>query len=138
MHRGTDRNRGRTEPKGRTVKDDNYAEDYAEGVAETIRTEVNAATDISPEDAAADYVRNALDAEYLVASDGWIRAVHLVIGTGGPYAEVRHYVGSFGCTVHVTLGQHQATRGVWSPALSAELDALAYGWADARVTEVAR
>lgn len=108
--------------------DRTYAEDYAEVIAAGV-AEVEAAE--HPADAAADYVQDALDARYLVDNYGTVREVTLIVTLGGPYAEVRCWIGSDGVEVEARDGSDRATRWQYAPALAAEAEALAEVWADA-------
>jgi hypothetical protein len=108
------------------------AADVAAGYCRTIAEDVEGAPD--PWDAAADYVAGALDADYLVTSRGDVKAVHLVVGTGGPHVEVHHRVAGAG-VVHVRVwwwGDY-AEQSVHAPNLATDLDGLAEAWQDAHV-----
>ena len=100
----------------------------AAGYARTIAEDVEAAPD--PWDAAAEYVAEALDADYVVTSRGHVKAVHLVVGTGGPHVEVHHHVGTEAVHVRVWWWQDYAELHVHAPALAADLDGLAEAWQD--------
>lgn len=107
------------------------AADTAEHYARTITADVEGADD--PADAAADYVLHALDADYLVDSRGHVKAVHLVVGTGGPHVEVRHRIGSDVVQVHAWWPGDHAEHHVDAPALAADLDGLGDAWQDANL-----
>lgn len=104
------------------------AEVTAEAYVRTIAVEVEGAPE--PWDAAAEYVAEALDAEYVVDSRGHVKAVHLVVGTGGPHVEVHHHLGTDAVHVRVWWWQDYAERHVHAPALAADLDGLAEAWQD--------
>ena len=108
------------------MQDDTNAASYARNYARTITTEVEAADD--PSEAATDYVFGALDADYVVTSRGDVKAVHLIVGTGGPHVEVHHHVGGDGVMVRVWWWQDYADAYAHAPALAVELDALAMYW----------
>lgn len=113
--------------------DTDNAAAYVAGYVRTITVEVEGAPD--PGLAAADYVADALDANYLVTSRGDVTAVHLVVGTGGPHVELQHRVGGSG-PLHVRLwwwGDY-ADGYVQAPAVAGELDALAEAWQDATIS----
>ena len=104
------------------------AEVTAEAYVRTISVEVEGAPE--PWDAAAEYVAEALDAEYVVDSRGHVKAVHLVVGTGGPHVEVHHHLGTNAVHVRVWWWRDYAERHVHAPALAADLDGLAEAWQD--------
>ena len=105
-----------------------YAEDYAEVIAAGIAA-AEAADD--PHAAVDDYLADALDARYLVDRSGTVREVHVVVTVGGPYAEVRLWLGSDTAEVHAVDGSDRATRWQYAPTFAAEAWALAEAWADA-------
>jgi hypothetical protein len=115
------------------MDDDTNAETYAKAYARTITVEVEGADD--PWRAASELVHGALDADYLVTSRGDVKAVHLVVGTGGPHVELQHYVGAEGVMVRVWWWQDYAEAHVYAPALAADLDAVAQAWQDAYVMD---
>ena len=114
------------------MTDDNNAETYAEAYARTITVDVEGAAD--PWHAAAELVHDALDADYVVTSRGNVKAVHLIVGTGGPHVEVQHHLGTEGVMVRVWWPQDYAEAYVHAPALAADLDGLAEAWQDTHVT----
>ena len=114
------------------MTDDTNAATYAEAYARTITVEVEGADDAA--DAAADYVHDALDADYVVTSRGDVKAVHLLVGTGGPHVEVQHRLGTEGVMVRVWWWQDYAEAFAHAPALAADLDGLADAWQDAHVS----
>jgi hypothetical protein len=107
------------------------AADVAAGYCRTIAEDVEGAPD--PCDAAADYVAGALDADYLVNSRGDVKAVHLIVGTGGPHVEVHHRIGAEEVQVRVWWWGDYADQSVHAPALAADLDGLGDAWQDAYV-----
>lgn len=111
-----------------TAPERTYADDYAEVIAAAV-AEVEAAEDAGS--AAADYVADVLDVRYLVDADGTVREVTLIVTVGGPYAEVRCWLGSDGVEVEARDGSDRATRWQYAPALAAEAEALADSWQDA-------
>jgi hypothetical protein len=113
------------------MRDDTNAATYAEAYARTITVEVEGADD--PADAAADYVHDALGADYVVTSRGDVKAVHLIVGTGGPHVEVQHHLGNAGVQVRVWWWQDYAKAYAYAPTLAAELEGLAEAWQDAYV-----
>ena len=108
------------------MENETNAEAYARTYARTITVEVEASDD--PWHAATDYVADALDANYVVASQGDVTEVHLIVGTGGPHVEVQHRTGTEGVMVRVWWWQDYAEAFAHAPALAAELDALAEAW----------
>lgn len=107
------------------------AANVAAGYCRTIAEDVEGAPE--PWDAAAEYVAEALDADYLVTSRGDVKAVHLVVGTGGPHVEVQHQVGAEVVRVRVWWWGDYAEQSVHAPALALDLDGLAEAWQDAHV-----
>ncbi len=110
-----------------TAPERTYADEYAEVIAGRV-AEVEAAE--HPHDAAADYVADVLDVRYLVDADGTVREVTLIVTVGGPYAEVRCWLGSDGVEVEARDGSDRATRWQYAPALAAEAEVLADVFAD--------
>lgn len=113
------------------MHDGTDAETYAAATAAMIREDVERAED--PAIAAADYVADALDANYVVTSRGHVKAVHLVVGTGGPHVEVQHHLGGEGVRVRVWWWQDYAEAYAYAPTLAAELGHLAEAWQDGYV-----
>jgi hypothetical protein len=113
------------------MTDDTNAARVAEDYARMILQDVEGADD--PADAAAEYVHDALDADYVVTSRGDVKGVHLVVGTGGPHVEVHHYLGSEHLTVRAAWWSPTAEYGVHAPTLAAELEGLGEAWQDAYV-----
>jgi hypothetical protein len=113
------------------MTDDTNAARVAADYARMILQDVEGA--VQPDVAAADYVADALDAEYVVTSRGDVAAVHLTVATGGPHVEVHHYLGSEHLTVRAAWWSPTAEYGVHAPTLAAELEGLAEAWQDAYV-----
>lgn len=111
------------------MEDDTNAARVAADYARMIREDVQDA--MQPEVAAADYVADALDAEYVVTSRGDVAGVRLTVATGGPHVDVHYRFGSDTLTVAAAWWSPVAEHDVHAPALAAELDALAEAWADA-------
>lgn len=107
------------------------AADVVANYCRTIAEDVEGAAD--PADAAMRYVTDALDADYLVDSRGNVKAVHLIVGTGGPHVEVRNHVGADGVMVHAWWWSDYAELHAYAPALAAELDVIADAWQGAHV-----
>jgi hypothetical protein len=114
-----------------TMQDDTNPARVAADYARMIREDVEGAAD--PADAAAEYVHDALDAEYVVTSRGDVAGVHLTVATGGPHVEVHYRAGSEHLTVRAAWWSPEAAHDVHAPALAAELDGLAEAWQDAHV-----
>ena len=113
------------------MTDDTNAARVAADYARTITVEVEGAAD--PADAAAEYVHDALDAEYVLTSRGDVIGVALTVATGGPHVEVHYRAGSEHLTVRAAWWSPFAEYGVHAPTLAAELDGLADAWQDAYV-----
>ena len=107
------------------------AADVAANYAQTITAEVEGAPE--PWDAAAEYTAEALDADYVIDSRGHVKAVHLVVGTGGPHVEVQHRIGAEVVQVRVWWWGDYAEASVHAPALAADLDGLGDAWQDANL-----
>ena len=113
------------------MQDDTNAAHVAADYARMIREDVQGA--MQPDVAAADYVADALDAEYVVTSRGDVAGVRLTVATGGPHVDVHYRVGSDTVTVAAAWWSPVAEHDVHAPALAAELDALAEAWQDAYI-----
>jgi hypothetical protein len=107
------------------------AADVVAGYCRTIAEDVEGAPE--PWDAAAEYTAEALDADYVVDSRGYVKAVHLIVGTGEPHVEVHHRIGAEVVQVHAWWWGDYAEASVHAPALAADLDGLGDAWQDAYV-----
>lgn len=118
------------------MDDDTNAARVAADYARIIRADVEGA--MQPEVAAADYVADALDAEYVVTSRGDVAGVRLTVATGGPHVDVHYRAGSDRLTVAAAWWSPVAEHDVHAPALAAELNGLAEAWQDAYITSGVR
>ena len=113
------------------MEEDTNARTYAEQYARTITVDVEGADD--PAEAAAELVHDALGADYVVTGRGNVKAVHLIVGTGGPHVEVQYVVGGRAVHVVVWWWRDYADAYAYAPALTAELDGLADAWQEAYI-----